>query len=284
MNKENFYKDVIAANIEVHSKLADFYNQVEPHFRSESIERVTDIVAGINANNKINRALDLGCGTGFMINILKNFADEIIGVDVTRAMLDKVDSSGSAKIELIEHDTGSVELPAESFDIATAYSFLDHLFDMKPTINTAYKSLKKGGYFYADLSPNFYFWEQIKKLDRSKSYDPIIEREIKAVNQKDEEIQKEFGVDKDVFTIAEYGKHVRGGLIEEELEILLKEIGFEQIDFVYHWFIGQAQLVNEGDADRNQRLSQAQLFHNILTRSLPISRPLFKYIGFIAKK
>lgn len=284
MDKEDLYKNVIAANIEVHSKMADSYNTIEPHFRAESIDRVSHIVAGIDAKTKINRALDLGCGTGFMINILKNFAGEITGVDVTRAMLDKVNLTGTAKIDLIEHDTGSVPVAAESFDIATAYSFLDHLFDMKPTINTAFKALKKGGHFYADLSPNFYFWEQIKQLDASKSYDPIVEREIKAVNQKDEEIEQQFGVDKDVFTIAEYGKHVKGGLVEEELKQVLEEIGFEKVVFVYHWFLGQAQLVNDDSISREQRLAQADSFHDILTKSLPISRPMFKYVGFIAQK
>lgn len=281
---DDLYKNVISANIEVHSKMADSYNQVEPHFRPESVARVRQIITDINSKNKITSALDLGCGTGFMINILKDFADEITGVDVTKAMLDKVDTSGTANINVIEHDTGSVELTPESYDIATAYTFLDHLFDMKPTLETAFKSLKKGGYFYADLSPNFYFWKQIKELDRNGSYDPIVEREIKAVNQKDEEIEKDFGVNKEIFTIAEYGKHVKGGLVEEELNSLLQEVGFEKIDFVYHWFLGQAQLINDDSIEREQRLSQAQTFHNILTKSLPVSRSLFKYVGFIAQK
>ena len=100
-----------------------------------------------------------------MINILKKRAKKIVGVDVTQAMLDKVDLTGQAEIYLINSDTGTVDLPQDHFEIATAYTFLDHLYDMKPTFSNTYKSLKKGGVFYADLSPNFYFWQSIKSLD-----------------------------------------------------------------------------------------------------------------------
>ena len=40
--------------------------------------------------------LDVGCGTGFIINLSKDLFDELHGVDATQAMLDKVDlSSGN---------------------------------------------------------------------------------------------------------------------------------------------------------------------------------------------
>ena len=62
------YREAIEANIQVHSAMADKYNEVEPHFRSESVERVKSILDDINKNHNISKALDLGCGTGFMIN------------------------------------------------------------------------------------------------------------------------------------------------------------------------------------------------------------------------
>lgn len=281
---KNKIQEAIEANILVHSAMANDYNTIEPHFRPESIKRVNDIVKNIASLNPIHKALDLGCGTGFMINILKNYSEEIIGVDVTQAMMDKVDKSGSAKIELINSDTGTVNLPKEYFDIATAYTFLDHLYDMKPTIQNAFNSLKVGGNFYADLSPNYYFWEAIKELDKNKTYDPIIQREVNAVWKKDEEIEQQFGVKKEIFTAAEYQKHIKGGLVEEELKAILSEIGFTKIEFIYHWYIGQAQLINDESILVQDRFQHAEVMHNYLTKSLPVSRSLFKYIGFIATK
>jgi len=280
----NKIKEAIEANIAVHSAMANDYNRIEPHFRPESIQRVDKIIAGIANEISIDKVLDLGCGTGFMINIVKKYSKEILGVDVTQAMLDKVDKTGDAVITLINSDTGTVTLPQDNFDLATAYTFLDHLYDMEPTFNNTFKALKPGGKFYADLSPNFYFWDSVKKVDTSKQYDPILQREINAVLSKDEEIEAQFGIDKNIFRNAEHQKHIKGGLVEEELQSLLLKVGFSKVEFIYHWFIGQAQLINDESTDMQTRFQYAEVMHNYLTKSLPISRNLFKYIGFIATK
>ena len=48
---------------------------------------------------------------------------------------------------------------------------------------------------------------------------PIVrKREIEMVTYKDEDIEKNFGVDKDVFNAAEYGKNIKGGFRAEELD------------------------------------------------------------------
>lgn len=277
-------EDAILANIAVHSAMADDYNTIEPHFRPESIARVEQIISNLKKDHSLDNVLDLGCGTGFMINILKKYAKKITGIDVTQAMLDKVDKSGDCDIQLINGDTGNTPLPSASFDIATAYTFLDHLYDMNPTFINCYNSLKAGGIFYADLSPNAYFWDEIKKLDTSKEYDPIIVREILAVTKKDEEIEQQFGVKKEIFIQAEFQKHVEGGLREEKVKQQLLQVGFKDVQFIYHWYIGQAQLVNEENTDKETRLKYAQVMNDYLQKSLPISRHLFKYVGFIAVK
>ena len=281
---ENKIKEAIKANIAVHSAMADDYNRIEPHFRPESVKRVKDIIHKLSLDRSIENALDLGCGTGFMINILKEYSSNIVGVDVTQAMLDKVDLTGNTSIELINSDTGSVLLKKEFFDIATAYTFLDHLYDLKPTLLNTFNSLKKGGIFYADLSPNFYFWESIKSLNNDRNYDLILQREINAVLKKDEEIEEQFGVKKEIFTAAEHQKHVKGGLVEEEINDLLLNIGFIKVEFIYHWYVGQAQLINDESIYKEKRFEHANVMHEYLTRSLPLSRNLFKYIGFIATK
>lgn len=286
MNMEETNNDkAILANIAVHSAMANDYNNIEPHFRPESIKRVSSIINDISKSLKITNALDLGCGTGFMINILKNHAVNITGIDVTQPMLDKVDLSGNAKITLINGDTGSTKLLSEHYDIATAYTFLDHLYDMMPTFKNCYNSLKKGGVFYADLSPNAYFWDEIKDISQtSQQYDAIITREILAVTKKDEEIEQQFGVNKEVFIQAEFQKHIEGGLREENVLKQLLDTGFSEVKFIYHWFIGQAQLINDDSLDVEKRFENADLIHNYLIKSMPLSRHMFKYIGFIATK
>jgi ubiquinone/menaquinone biosynthesis C-methylase UbiE len=275
---------VIEANIAVHSKLADQYQTCEPHFRPENVAKVERRLAALVSETQAEKLLDLGCGTGFVINIAKKYLRSITGVDVTEAMLGRVDRSGPAKIELVNQDTGTYPAALGGFQLVTAYSFLHHLSELGPTLRTASQALAAGGKFYADLDPNFYFWESIYKLERGGAYHPLVRREIEAVTFKDEEIETKFGVSREVFNHAEYGKDITGGFKEETLRQELLEAGFTRVDFHYHWFLGEAFIINSTATDRDDLFQQALVVGEALQRALPVSRNLFKYLGFVATK
>lgn len=275
---------VIEANIAVHSKLAAQYQQCEPHFRPENVAKVERRLRELVKETRAQKMLDLGCGTGFMINIARAHLRHIIGVDVTAAMLERVDKSGPAKIEVVNHDTGTYPSERGTFQLVTAYSFLHHLAELLPTFRTASRALAPGGKFYADLDPNFYFWEGIDKLERRGNYHPLVQREIEAVTFKDEEIEAKFGVSREVFNHAEFGKDMAGGFKEETLREQLKEAGFSRVDVHYHWFLGEGFLINSGTASRDELFGQAAVVNDALQRALPVSRNMFKYLGFVATK
>lgn len=277
-------KKVIEANIAVHSRLAAEYHRNEPHFRPENVSRVTDIVRDLIQTTKAQNVLDLGCGTGFMVNIAKPYVGRIVGVDVTQAMLDEVDTSGPARVELHRHDTASFPVKAGEFQLVTAYSFLHHLADLEATFATAGKALARGGKFYADLDPNFYFWKEIKRLETTGKFSVALQREINSVCNKDDEIKSRFGISQEIFNHAEYGKDFSGGFKEDDVRKLLHKAGFASVIFRYHWFLGQADLINSGEAEKEVLLSQARTTEKILQDALPLSRCLFKYIGFVATR
>ena len=275
---------VIAANIAVHSKLAAHYQTCEPHFRPENVAKVEQRVAALARETSAAKLLDLGCGTGFMINIAKRHVGHITGVDVTQAMMDRVDRSGPATIELVNSDTGTYAAAPGTFQLVTAYSFLHHLANLGPTFRTAARSLATCGKFYADLDPNYYFWEGINALERGGNYHPLVQREIESVTFKDEEIEAKFGVSREVFNHAEFGKDIAGGFKEETLRAQLHEAGFSRVDFHYHWFLGEGFLINSDTQPREQLLQQAAIVNDALQCAMPASRNLFKYLGFVATK
>jgi ubiquinone/menaquinone biosynthesis C-methylase UbiE len=275
---------VIDANIALHSRLAAEYESSEPHFRAENVAKVTRRIVSLVSDTRAKRLLDLGCGTGFMINIAKQHVSQIVGVDVTQAMLDRVDTAGPAAIELVRQDSGAYEGSPASFEIVTAYSFLHHLADVMPTFRTASRALVNGGKFYADLEPNWHFWSGIRGLPGHGAYHPLVRREIEAVTAKDEEVQARFGIDREVFNHAEYGKDIVGGFKEEMVAQQLKEAGFSGVTFHYDWFLGEGFLINSGKAPREELLNEAASVSAALQRALPLSSVLFKYLGFVATK
>lgn len=281
--KEPTYESVMMANIQLHSRAADEYH-TEPHFRPENVAKVEaqlcDLFTEVNAKN----LLDMGCGTGFIIDIAKKYVSDITGVDATQAMLDKIDTRGSCQIELVCGDSGTVQLEAESFDVVTAYSFIHHLFDIKPTLSNAYKALRKGGKIYIDLEPNYYFWQSVNSLPADGQYDQIIKREVENVTYIDEQIQRRFGIDENVMNLAEYGKNIAGGFKANELQKTLQDSGFHDVKIFYTWFIGQGYLINENEYEVDKRTEYALVMDSMLRKALPVSRNMYKYIGAIATK
>jgi SAM-dependent methyltransferase len=275
---------VIDANIAVHSKLAAHYQECEPHFRPENVAKVERRLAALVRETRADSLLDLGCGTGFIIDIAKPHVRRIVGIDVTPAMLERVDRTGPASIDLVNHDTGSYPVAPGTFQLVTAYSFLHHLADLAPTFRTASTALAAGGRFYADLDPNWYFWDSINRLERSGDYHSLVRREIEAVSFKDEEVEKTFGVPREVFNHAEFGKDMAGGFKEELLREQLLAAGFSGIQFHYDWFIGEGFMINSPGGEREELFRQAALVNDALQRALPVSRALFKYLGFVATK
>jgi ubiquinone/menaquinone biosynthesis C-methylase UbiE len=275
---------VIDANIALHSRLAAAYESSEPHFRAENVAKVTRRFVRLVSDTGAKRMLDLGCGTGFMINIARQHVSQIVGVDVTQAMLDRVDTTGPAAIELVRQDSGAYEGPPASFEIVTAYSFLHHLADVMPTFRTASRALVSGGKFYADLEPNWHFWSGIRGLVGHGAYHPLVQREIDALTAKDEEVQARFGIDREVFNQAEYGKDIAGGFKEESVAEQLREAGFSSVVFHFEWFLGEGFLINSGTASRDELLKEAESVNAALQRALPLSKVLFKYMGFVATK
>ena len=133
-NDNSDYKKVITANQKLHTVLASAYNETEPHFKPENIAHVDRQLRKVFGATNARRLLDLGCGTGFIINIAKKYVKEIDGVDVTEAMLTRVDRSGDVVIRLHIADSGSFSVTEGSYDVVTAYSFLHHLYDIEPTL------------------------------------------------------------------------------------------------------------------------------------------------------
>jgi ubiquinone/menaquinone biosynthesis C-methylase UbiE len=271
---------VLQANIDLHTKLAEVYKETEPHYRPENQKRVESILmelAKIAGNDKL---LDIGCGMGFIIDIAKHHFRKITGIDITEAMLEKVNlKAETCEISVQVSEIERMPFSDASFDVATAYAVIHHLHSLKPAFAEVFRVLKQGGVFYTDTDPNYYFWEAIRNLPEGKKYSPIVQREIDAVQHKDRELEEKFGIPPDMLCTAEILKHDSGGFKAEELEALLLDIGFSEARVYYEWHIGEARVIHSADMS-----DCAEQISSILNEQLPLTRHLFKYLRIIAQK
>ena len=270
---------VVAANQKVHSRLAAQYNETEPHFRPENQAKVRRRLEVLAAQAPAReRMLDLGCGTGFLLNLSHDLFAKVDGIDATAAMLARVDlSPGNITVQ-----QGVVEdLPFEdkTFDVVTAYSFLDHLADHVAMLREAFRVLKRGGKLYVDLIPNRSFWNEIYAAAPAtgRPFDAIVEREIDELVNHEQKLQDKFGIDPIDWQLTEPAKSEGKGFDASELIAQTDSVGFNsRIEF--EWYLGQAVAMH------GTSMEAAQLIDDHLRRLLPVSAPLFKYLVLTATK
>jgi len=272
---------IIEANIQVHTAMADSYNRNEPHYRPENRAKVRGKLVALKQPH-FRRMLDLGCGTGFIIDLAKDLFDEIHGVDVTQAMLDRVDLGGG---NITLHRCAAERLPfaEDSFDFATAYALLHHLEDYRRVLAEVHRVLRKGGSFYVDLEPNQGFWSAVSTAaagdaDDRIAFDPIVAREIESVLHTDTRVEREFGLPAATFNQAEYTKSLLGGIDASRFCAEAQALGFDECNVRYEWFLGQGSVMHE------QSLQASETVEGYLRRALPLSAHLFKYLEFVLVK
>lgn len=277
-------RQVAAANVALHSKLADTYDQDEPHFKPENLERVDAVLARLQARTRGRALLDVGCGTGFVINLAKKHFKRVVGVDITPAMIHRVNRS-DGWVRLILANAEEIPVRAGQFDVATAYSFLHHLMRLEPTLREMARALRPGGVLYTELDPNWYFWQAMKEIPEGSTMSPLVRREVDGVLHKDHELSGKTGVTEDTVRLAEYVKSVGGGVREEDVVPMLGRLGLGEIRFEYQWFLGQGSVMHgqpqagiEGSFDIARRMDEH------LRACLPVSRVLYKYVGITAVK
>jgi ubiquinone/menaquinone biosynthesis C-methylase UbiE len=267
---------IMHANIEYHAKMADFYDKDQPHYRPENIRRVKNVMKMLAERCHHDSLLDLGCGTGFILNIAKKYFRRVVGIDITQAMLDKVNLS-TGNIDIALANSASLPFADGTFDICTAYSFLHHLPTLRPTFKEVFRCLKKGGLFYADLEPNYYCWKEIDKLNIGE-YSPILQREIDSIKHVPNESIVKYNLTEEIVRLAEFQKFFLRGLKKQSVIDYLNKVGFSEVDFEYQWFLGQGYVIHTISEEAAERT----YLH--LKELLPLTKCLFKYFSFIAQK
>jgi SAM-dependent methyltransferase len=269
-------EDIATANRTFHAQMAPRFNETQPYFLQENMARVRIVLEAAREGAPVNSLLDLGCGTGFIIDLARDLFDRIIGVDITQEMLDRVTPGANIEIRLATAD-GTGE-PSGAHGVVTAYGLLQHLHEYLPTFREAYRCLAPGGLFYADESQNFDCNEALRGLAGVAELSPLIANEVQAVVGDAQRYLSAFGLPEKVVETAMYQGRMRGGVKVEELVAALRDAGFIDIQPSFRWFVGRTAV------QRASGVGVCAVLEEHLQSMLPLTRHLFKYIGVQARK
>lgn len=148
---------------------AAFYVRARPYHHDLVIQR---IAAQQDIHDRLDRALDVACGTGLSCIALKQIATNIVGADLSAAMLAQADRD--VRIDYLRCPSEVLPLADQSFPLLTVSSGL-HWFERNDFLAEARRVLRPRGwlvvydnFFSANLqgAPDFKRWFVSMYFDR----------------------------------------------------------------------------------------------------------------------
>ncbi len=114
-----------------------------------SEERVEAAVRAMIGAKKFGALLDLGTGTGRMIELIAPLAERAVGIDQSPAMLaiarSRIESAGLRNVQLRQGDIYAAPVERDSYDVVIVHQVLHFLDDPARALREAAGALRPGG-------------------------------------------------------------------------------------------------------------------------------------------
>ncbi|MEK7511584.1 MAG: class I SAM-dependent methyltransferase [Patescibacteria group bacterium] len=137
------------------------YNKIAKQFSFSRAYVWPDVLVFSELIKDGDKLLDLGCGNGRLIGLLKDKAVDYLGVDFSQELIVCAKKSFPEKSFLMR-DALNLDFPEKSFDVVMCVSVLNHLPKNKHVqfVENIKKVLKPGGYL---LMSNWNLWNILSK-------------------------------------------------------------------------------------------------------------------------
>jgi len=136
-------------------EIADSYDQQIPsHIVEHLLQKKTGHMIAALQSRSINagRGVDLGCGTGHHVRVMREAGYEMSGLEHSRGMAEKaIENNAAVGTEISIGSILDIPYEAESFDFGYSINVLHHLPDLadqKSAMAQVHRILRPGGIFF----------------------------------------------------------------------------------------------------------------------------------------
>lgn len=131
------------------------------------LKYMTEMLSDFMENGKI---IDIGCGTGEMLQVLEEHKFNPFGLDYSFKMLREISKENAGeKYPLINGDTENLSFKDESFDGIICAGVIEYLNDDKKALKEIARVLKPGGFAIITLS---------NRLSPARVFEPFVHNPI----------------------------------------------------------------------------------------------------------
>jgi ubiquinone/menaquinone biosynthesis C-methylase UbiE len=108
-------------------------------------ELEADFVRRFGAHRDV---LEVGCGTGLVLQRIRQFAKSARGVDLSPGMLQKARERG---LDVVEASATALPFPDDNFDVACSFKVLAHVPEIGKALAEMARVVRPGGYVVAEF-------------------------------------------------------------------------------------------------------------------------------------
>ena len=158
-----------------------FAEQAEDWDRIRSLhvpeERVEAALRDIIGKKTFHAVLDLGTGTGRMLELMAPFAQRAVGVDQSPAMLNvaraRIEHAGLRNAQLRQGDIYALPVEHDAYDLVVVHQVLHYLDDPARALREAVRTLRPGGRIVIiDFAPHELEFLREKHAHRRLGFSP----------------------------------------------------------------------------------------------------------------
>jgi SAM-dependent methyltransferase len=104
-------------------------------------------VGSIHSSLGVRRYLDVGCGNGFITELVSPGFDRVVGIDVEEERLDdfRAHIRGNPHFEIRLMSAARIEFPGECFSLITCFEVLEHVPDLNASVSEMVRVCGRGG-------------------------------------------------------------------------------------------------------------------------------------------
>lgn len=143
-----FMKDYEKLSKEHFNRQASIYDEKDTIYYSKYGKISCNYVSEYLKNIDYNKLLDIGSGTGYLINMLKDKEmAEFYGLDLSEEMINIAKSKNIENAQFILGSANKLPFDDDAFDIVTCIQSFHHYPYPNEAMREAYRVLKKGGLY-----------------------------------------------------------------------------------------------------------------------------------------
>ncbi|MFC1474481.1 class I SAM-dependent methyltransferase [bacterium] len=216
MSRKPAEKDVREANVRLHRAIAPEYDNRQAIYHPAVMENLRKLIIPYIDENK-GLALDAGCGTGYILDLMGETGFDFTCFDLTEEMVLRAKEKHPEEIFSVA-DAFFPPFKEETFDLLTISGVFHHVVDYEKLLKTLLSLVKKGGLVFILNEPNalgYNLFAPVRPITRALIPERRVRNHMKSgeLRETDE-------------AVAEYQIHHGKGVYPNKIRSILEYSGF----------------------------------------------------------